>query len=130
MPEAPTTADVAENAPALPPARICPNCGDSFARPAKGPGGHKRFCSDKCRSDWRGREKVQGAVIITLAKVWRKSRGSGDIGKAAFQRFVEALDILISDDEEAGRPKLTANGPVTPFLREIIEDRYLDRRPR
>jgi hypothetical protein len=119
-----------ENAPPPPVRRICPNCGDGFSVPSQGPGGHKRFCGSACRNDWGNREKAHGSVIVTLAKVWRKNRGSGEIGKAAFARLTEALDILLSDDDAAGRPKLLAGGPVEPFLRAIVEERYLDRRRR
>jgi hypothetical protein len=132
--DAPTPAKNGETASATAPAaperkpRVCPNCSEAFFRPLKGPGGHKRFCSDKCRQDWGAREKAHGAVVITKAKIWRKNRGSGEIGKLAFQRFVEALDVLIAEDEEAGRPKLTANGPVDAYLKDVVEDRYLDRK--
>lgn len=128
-----TPAEIPESASAPPPepkGRLCPNCGVSFSRPARGPGGHKRYCSTECRHDWGNREKAHGSVIVTVAKVWRKNRGSGEVGKAAFQRFVEALDLLIAEDEDAKRPPLRAGGPVDDFLRSVVEDRYLDRKRR
>lgn len=129
----PTPADNSETPSAPPPAaatRVCPNCADLFLVPVKGPGGHKRFCSDACRGQWGNREKAHGAVIVTLAKIWRKNRGSGEIGKAAFSRLTEALDLLISEDEEAARPKLLAGGKVDRFLRVVVAERYLDRKRR
>jgi hypothetical protein len=126
---APETLAVAPRAaPANP--RACPNCGEEFVIPSKGPGGHKRFCSDPCRVAWGNREKAHGAVVITLAKIWRKNRGSGEIGKAAFARLTEALDILISEDEASGRPKLLAGGKVDRFLKQVVDERYLDRKRR
>jgi hypothetical protein len=133
LPATPDTGETLSPAPAAASTarpRVCPNCGDEFEVRAKGPGGHKRFCSDTCRQQWGNREKAHGAVIITTAKIWRKNRGSGPIGKEAFQRFVEALDILISEDEEAGRPKLKAGGRVDRFLNDVVRDRYLDRKRR
>jgi len=133
MLDPPMTAPEPENASTPEPSapeRICPNCGESFPVRVKGPGKHQRFCATPCQAQWNNREKVQGSVILTKAKIWRKNRGSGEIGKAAFQRFVEALDLLIAEDEAAGRPKLTANGPVHPFLKSVVEDRYIDRQRR
>lgn len=117
-------------APIIPISRVCPNCGDEFDVPVKGPGGHKRYCGDKCRQEWGAREKAHGAVIVTQAKIWRKNRGSGEIGKLAFARLTEALDLLIAEDEDAKRPKLLAGGKVDRFLKDVVSERYLDRKRR
>jgi hypothetical protein len=115
-------------AAATPRSRICPECSQPFERPAKGPGGHKRFCSAKCRTDWGNREKAEGSTIITLAKIWRLNRGAGEVGKLAFARLTEALDVLNDSDGRAGRHKLNANGPLAPYIKDVIAEPYLDRR--
>src|SRR4051812_42985883 len=95
------------DAPA-PPARnprICPNCGNEFFAPVKGPGQGKRYCSNECRCDWGNREKALGAVILTTARIWAQNRGSGkrhEISKVAFARMAEALDLMNDREAKAG----------------------------
>ena len=130
MTDLPTTAEVAPTAPPpdrTAPTRVCPNCSSSFDVPIKGPGGHKRFCGEKCRTTWRNREKAEGAVIVTLAKIWRQNRGSGHLGKLAFARLTETLDVLNAKDSEEGRIRLNAEGPLKPYIRDVLAEPYIDR---
>lgn len=127
---------VAENADASPevaavpstadrPVRVksCPECGDEFSPPAKGPGQHKRFCSDKCRLAWANREKGQGAVLVTVAKAWRKTRGSGALGKATFAEMTRILDLLLERDRAEGRADR-----LEPYVRDLLASGvYFDR---
>jgi hypothetical protein len=133
MTEADIVPTPAAPAPEAPPAavsrrvRVCPECGTEFEPPAKGPGQHKRFHDPACRTAWANREKAQGAVLITVAKIWREFRGSGRHGRAAFAEMTSILDILISADKKAGR--LSFKSPeLEPFVRDVLADPYLDRR--
>lgn len=76
----------------------CTECGKPLQVRAKGPGQHKRFCETKCRTRFADREKTQGQVLVTVAKVWRKSRGTGVVGKEAFAEMTRILDMLIDRD--------------------------------
>jgi len=107
--------------------RVCPECSGEFEPPAKGPGQHKRFCSTSCRTTWGNREKAQGAVAVTILKIWRTFRGSGEIGRAAFAELCSIADALLDDDRKAGRPALKSK-EIEPFVRAILADRYIDRR--
>jgi hypothetical protein len=107
--------------------RTCPECGSKFHPPVKGPGQHKRFCEGKCRIAWANREKAHGAVLITVAKIWRAKRGGGAIGKAAFAEMTTILDVLLSDDRQSGRPSLNSV-EMESFAREVASDNYIDRK--
>lgn len=108
--------------------RICPQCSDRFALPpANAPGGHKRFCSDACRMAWGARAKREGAVIVTIAKIWRQNRGGGELGKLAFARLCESLDLLNAGDTEAGRKRLSADGPLAPYIKAVLAEPLIDR---
>jgi hypothetical protein len=102
--------------------RECPECGTSFSPPVKGPGQHQEFCSDAHRIAFKNREKAQGSVLITVAKAWRKARGSGEIGKAAFAEMTAILDQLLDDDRKAGR-RLPEG-----YMRRRLAVPYMDRR--
>lgn len=133
MTDLPTIAEAAPIAPVAsraPATRVCPNCSATFDLPLRGPGGHKRFCSEKCRTTWRNREKAEGAVIVTLAKIWRQNRGSGELGKLAFARLTETLDVLNAKDSEEGRIRLNAEGPLKPYIRDLLAEPYIDRKAR
>lgn len=108
----------------------CPNCARDFSKPSKGPGQHKRFCSSECRMAWAAREKVQGAAVVTLAKIWRKARGTGPAAKAAFAELISTLDLMMAEDAAAGRPPLTEAGPVGHYVRAVVSERYVDKRRR
>lgn len=56
------------------------------------------FCSDRCRSDFHNRAKVEGAAVIHIAKRWRRYRNKGD-----FALFTKMLDDLIRADKDTGR---------------------------
>lgn len=56
------------------------------------------FCSDKCRSDFHNRSKVQGAQIISVAKRWRRYRRSGDLSL-----LCKLLGDFVREDKAAGR---------------------------
>lgn len=130
MTTAPTIPDAAAEALATPVpaiARVCPNCSGEFFRPSKGPGGHKRFCSDKCRTTWANREKAEGAALITVARIWRQARGSGDVGKAALAEMCSILDTVNERSRTAGRLPLSAKGPLRPYVDDVLADRYIDR---
>lgn len=135
MPDLATTADNLEQplpqAPAAPAAkpRICPNCSEPFVRPVNGPGGHKRYCSAECRNAWGNREKAEGAVSATLLKIWAANRNN-DVGNLAFARLREIGDLLNENDAAEGRHRLKANGPLDAYVREVVEERYLDRKRR
>lgn len=116
--------------PVASPSRICPECSGVFTIPSKGPGGHKRFCASLCRQAWANREKAEGAVLATYVKIWRQNRGSGPLGKLAFARLCEAADVLNENDTKAKRHRLNANGPLEPFIRDVLAEPYLDRRRR
>lgn len=107
--------------------RTCPNCSVEFQRPTRGPGGHKRFCSGKCRTTWSNREKAEGAALITVAKAWRAMRGSGELGKAAFAEMTSILDTLNARDRDDKRLPLNDKGPLKPYLTDLLADRYIDR---
>lgn len=129
-PSAPSTdLDAPEAVPAAASAkpRTCPECSGEFFVPAKGPGQHKRFCEAKCRTAWANREKAQGAVLITVAKIWRETRGSGPHGRAAFAEMTSILDILIGDDRKAGRLSFKSEA-LKPFVNDVLRDPYMDRK--
>lgn len=113
--------------PAPAAARVCPNCSEEFFRPTKGPGQHKRFCSDLCRTTWSNREKAEGAALITIARIWRQARGSGDVGKAALSEMCSILDTLNDRARAAGRLPLSAKGPLRPYVDDLLSERYIDR---
>ena len=99
---------------------LCPTCGSPFSR--WGRGGQRNFCSPTCRQDFAARAKVEGALIVQLAKAWRAERGGGEVGKAAFQELCTVLDMLNARDREAGRP------PVTQYVRRaLLQGRTIDR---
>lgn len=106
--------------------RTCPNCGSKF--PAGGRGLGKRHCSTECRIDFNNRAKAEGAVIITLAKVWIANRHAKPGSKAAEtcaearRELNEIVSIFIDADAEAGRPSLV------DYVSEMLtETRYIDR---
>ncbi|MBA2717735.1 MAG: hypothetical protein H0U52_00640 [Chloroflexi bacterium] len=119
--DAPVAADIA------PRVRVCPECSGEFHPPVKGPGQHKRFCADKCRSAWAAREKAEGAVLITVARIWRKTRGAGEIGKRAFEEMTSILDKLNAKHSEEGRYPLNATSPVADYVRDVLAVPYMDR---
>lgn len=84
----------------------CPQCGAPFA-PWNAKGGRRNFCSGECRAAFHARAKLEGALIVQLAKAWRAQRGSGEIAKAAFKELCSALDMLNARDREMGRPAVT-----------------------
>lgn len=107
----------------LPIERHCPECGEPFDVPARGPGQHKRFCGSSCRLVWANREKGQGAVLVTIAKAWRKTRGSGQLGKDAFAEMTKILDLLNERDIREGR-----GARVVPYVAGLLASGpYLDR---
>lgn len=117
-------------APVIRKARVCPECSEEFFPPSKGPGGHKRFCSNDCRNDWGYRAKVEGAAIVTIAKIWAANRQGNDVGNKAFARLREALDLMNQEDAKAGRHRLKAGGPLDPYIRAVLDEPYIDRRRR
>lgn len=124
---APVAAVVAIAADPAPRVRVCPECSGDFSPPVKGPGQHKRFCSDKCRTDWRAREKAEGAVLITVARIWRKTRGAGEIGKRAFEEMTSILDTINARHSAEGRHPLNATSPVAPYVKDVLAERFIDR---
>lgn len=125
-----TVAETASIAPEAAPeagTRTCPNCAGKFSPPAKGPGQHKRFCGASCRVAFGNREKAEGAVIVTLAKIWRGRRGGAGIGAEALAELGSILDLFNAKDREAGRPSL-ASKEMETFCRDLLRDRYIDRR--
>lgn len=102
--------------------RECPECGTIFSPPAKGPGQHQEFCCDAHRIAFKNREKAHGSVLITVAKAWRRARGSGEIGKAAFAEMTAILDQLLEEDRKAER-KLPEG-----YMRRRLAVPYMDRR--
>jgi len=111
-----TPAPAAKRAP-----RLCPECGKEVQAPAKGPGQHKKFCDTACRVAFANREKAQGAVLVSIAKVWRRKRGSGDLAKAAFAEMNSILDLLNEQDRKEGRPSLD------DYVASLIREPYMDR---
>lgn len=99
----------------------CPQCGTDFT-PWGTRGGQRRFCTPKCRADFNARAKVEGALIISLAKAWRVNRGKGETAKAAFSEMVSILDMLNARDREMGRPNVTGH-----VGRLVGSGRYIDR---
>lgn len=130
----PAIAETDETTPAPAPAageRVCPNCSETFLVPLKGPGGHKRYCSDTCRNAWGNREKALGAVIVTVARIWAQNRKSGEVGNKAFARLREALDLMNETDATEGkRLRLKAGGPLDRYINEVLAEPYLDRKRR
>ena len=102
----------------------CPECGEDT--PAWARGGYRSFCSPACRLAFNNRTKAEGALIVTLAKVWRRNRGKGETAKEAFSEMVRILDALNARDIEEGRPNPTDH--VTRQLQFGL--RYQDRRRR
>ena len=101
--------------------RHCPSCGFHFA-PWGHRGGEKRFCSSDCQKAFAARSKVEGALIINLAKAWRQGRGKAGTPAEAFKEMVSILDYLIERDREAGRPN------VSEHVGRLLRDgRFLDR---
>lgn len=125
-PEDDVAAEAAVSAPRL---RICPECGIEFAPPAKGPGQHKRFCSNEHRFAWQAREAAEGKVLVTIAKAWRKTRGSGELGKRAFEEMTRILDALNNRGDEAGRPGISqgGQGPLREYLDDLLSEPFMDR---
>ena len=97
---------------------LCPNCGTLFPKTRC----DKRFCSSDCQVKWQARQKVEGALIVSLAKVWRKHRGTTDVAKKAFSELVSILDFLNAEDREAGRPDASEHVRAT-----LASGRFIDR---
>lgn len=137
MTEAITQPDASNSAPAptadapAPKPRICPNCSGEFYRPTKGPGGHKRYCSETCRREWDARAAVEGKAIITLAKIWAANT-KNETGNKAMSRILETVRALSNIDEEEGRHRLKGDGPLAAYVSDVVNDgfRYIDRRRR
>ncbi len=64
---------------------------------------------------------------MTIAKIWRQSRGTGEKGKLAFARLTEALDVMNARDGEAGRHRLNPTGPLGRYIDSVLADPYIDR---
>jgi hypothetical protein len=132
MLDRPTTADNPETPASVAPAaparksRTCPNCGEEFYRPVKGPGGHKRFCSTPCRQRWENRALGEGKAVVTIMKIWAANRNN-EVGNLAFQRLREAADLLNNRDVEEGRIRLKAGGPLDPYIQDVLAEPLLDR---
>lgn len=123
-----TTQSLASEAEIKPQAakKVCPNCGSKFDAGGRGLG--KRHCSTKCRVDFNNRCKAEGAVIITLAKVWIANRHAKPGSKAAEvcgearRELNEIVSIFLDADKDAGRPSLV------DYVAEMLgETRYIDR---
>lgn len=131
----PATAADAENAPEAAETavarrvRICPECGIEFAPPAKGPGQGKRFCTTAHRYAWQNREIKEGKLLVTIAKAWRKTRGSGALGKRAFNEMTAILDALNARDVDAKRPTISERGvgPLRQYLDDVLAEPFMDR---
>jgi len=92
-------------------ARTCPECGEDFAVPSSGPGGHKQFCCEAHRQDFRKRCAARGKVLVPYVMAWRTGRPGGGqksspIVKQAFAEMNRILDQFAEEDRKAGRPKL------------------------
>jgi hypothetical protein len=101
----------------------CPECGTTAWRWVRG--GERAFCSPACRLSFNARAKVEGASVITLAKAWRKARGSGELGKACFAELTTILDELNARDHDEGKPDIRHHA-----ARLLARGRHIDRRRR
>jgi hypothetical protein len=131
----PAVAENADNAPeggvaaVSPRVRICPECGVEFSPPTKGPGQGKRICTTEHRYAWQNREIAEGKLLVTIAKAWRKTRGSGTLGKRAFSEMTAILDALNARDVEAKRPTISERGigPLRQYLDDVLAEPFMDR---
>jgi hypothetical protein len=112
--------------------RICPECGGKVEVPEKGPGQHKKFCSPTCKSKFAAREKAQGAVLITIAKVYHmtrhgKTREDRETRGLAMAEMGRILRAFVAEDKAAGRADRLA-----PYMLTLVnlDDSYQERRRR
>jgi endogenous inhibitor of DNA gyrase (YacG/DUF329 family) len=84
--------------------KICPNCGGKVERKSKR-GPPPTFCGKACKRAMNNRLLGEGQTIIGLLKAWRVDRGQGEIATTCFAQAIEALDLHISRDREANRPR-------------------------
>jgi endogenous inhibitor of DNA gyrase (YacG/DUF329 family) len=121
------TAIVADAQPSKAPARVCPNCGNSFAAGGRGLG--KTFCGKQCRMDFNNRAKAEGAVIIALAKCWTQNRHAkpdtreAELCRQSRSELTEILRMMLDADADAGRP------PVADYVETLFASGtlYVDR---
>lgn len=82
--------------------RRCAECPTTFeVKPS--PGKPKAFCSAACKQAHANRRASRGKSLMTVAQGWRKSRGSGDLGKFLFGEMTAMLDQWNAEDRDAGR---------------------------
>lgn len=95
-------------------ARTCPECGITFhtTHPTK------RFCDPAHTLAYGNREAVHGKAMASMEKAWRLKRGSGPVGKAAFQELCSILDALNAEDREEKRP------PATVYVESLLATGY------
>lgn len=112
--------------------RLCVECGEIVAVPEKGPGQHKKFCNSVCRLAFANREKAQGAVLVTIAKVHHMTRHAKTtddraLCASAMTEMTRVLRSFIHEDELAGRASR-----LPDYVRTLlnVDNCYGDRRRR
>ena len=82
--------------------RNCPECGVELP-PHTGRGKRRVFCCDEHKQAHANRRTVRGKALAAVAMGWRKTRGSGELGKYLFSEMTLMLDQWNAEDREAGR---------------------------